>query len=61
MPDAFEDWWLTYGEPYEAAVIERGGTPWTTDLDERRVLWGRRFTRPNPPQGLLTDLEDIRA
>jgi hypothetical protein len=47
---AFDQWWATYGWPYEAAVIERGGTPWTTCMDERRALWNRRYQRPEAPQ-----------
>lgn len=49
---AFEHWWTTHGQSYEAAVIEAGGTPWTTDMEERRALWLRRYTRPAPPQFL---------
>jgi hypothetical protein len=46
-------WWLKYGEPYQAAVIAANGdTPWTTDLDERRELFARRYERPEPPKGL---------
>jgi hypothetical protein len=59
MPD-FEKWWATYGQPYEAAVIERGGTPSTTDLDERRALWARLYIRPSPPVGLFTTMKEIR-
>lgn len=57
---AFQTWWTTYGQPYEAAVIANGGTPWTTSIEERRAFWMRRYTRPAPPQGLFTDLADIR-
>jgi hypothetical protein len=45
----FETWWERSGQPYEAAVVERGGTPWTTDLEERRALWHRRYRQPKPP------------
>lgn len=51
----FQTWWDTYGQPYEAAVIANGGTPWTADLDERREVWMRRYSRPEPPDGLLID------
>lgn len=57
----FEIWWETYGQPYEAAVIEAGGTPWTADMDERRALWGRRYERPAPPADLTNDLRQIRG
>jgi hypothetical protein len=43
---AFEEWWERFGQPYEAAVIEQGGQPWTTDMDERRELFKRRYRRP---------------
>lgn len=39
-------WWTKYGEPYQVAVIEAGGTPWTADPDERRRVWFRRYERP---------------
>lgn len=52
----FESWWETSGQPYEAAVLERGGTPWTDSIEDRRDLWNRRYTRPHPPaQPHLTD------
>jgi hypothetical protein len=44
----FEEWWQKSGQPYEAAVIEAGGTPWTTDMDERRALWQRRYKTHTP-------------
>lgn len=33
--DAFTAWWEKHGQPYEAAVIERGGTPWPLDPVKR--------------------------
>lgn len=39
----FQFWWDKYGRHYEAAVIEAGDEPWTTDMDERRALWARRY------------------
>jgi hypothetical protein len=39
----FDDWWAQYGQHWSAAQIERGGTPWTTSMDERRALWARRY------------------
>lgn len=57
----FEEWWETYGSKYQAAVIERGGTPWTADLAERRALWQRRHNRPSPPLGLSNDPAVIRG
>lgn len=41
----FLAWWEKYGKPYEAAVLEAGGTPWTTDMNERKALWMRRYQR----------------
>lgn len=57
----FETWWETYGQPYEAVVIEKGGTPWTTSIEERQELWARRYQRPEPPAGLTNDLREIRG
>jgi hypothetical protein len=50
--DHWEHWWLKFGEPYQAAVIANGDTPWTTDLDERAELFARRYSRPQAPKGL---------
>jgi hypothetical protein len=33
----FSEWWRLYGEPYERAVIEAGGTPWPLDPAKRAV------------------------
>jgi hypothetical protein len=41
----FEHWWAKYREPYQAAVIANGDTPFTADLDERRELFMRRYKR----------------
>ncbi|WP_322859549.1 hypothetical protein U8D42_17255 [Mycobacterium europaeum] len=57
----FEAWWENYGQPYEAAVIEQGGTPWTASIEERQKLWARRYERPAPPIGLTNDLDAIRG
>lgn len=57
----FETWWETYGQPYEAAMIEAGSTPWTASLAERQKLWVRRYQRPAPPDGLTNDLAVIRS
>lgn len=48
----FEHWWAKYGEPYQAAVIANGDTPWTADVDERRELFMRRYLNPEAPKGL---------
>ncbi len=45
----FQAWWTRFGQPYEAAVIENGGQPWTTDINERRRLWARRYRKPQSP------------
>lgn len=47
---AFEEWWSKYDQPYEAAVIAKGGEPWTTCKDERPALWHRRYQRPKAPE-----------
>ncbi|MCK5753761.1 MAG: hypothetical protein KAH46_13780, partial [Mycobacterium sp.] len=60
-PHTFDAWWKRYGQPYETAVIDNDGTPWTRDLDERRQLWERRYQRPVPPQGLSNNLTEIRG
>lgn len=52
---AFQEWWDTRGQHYEAAVIANDGTPWTTSIEERRELFMRRYDRPEPPEGLFTD------
>lgn len=57
----FEHWWNKYGQPYEAAVIAAGETPWTTDVEKRREVFLRRYIRPDPPAlNLTTDLHQIR-
>jgi hypothetical protein len=48
----FPEWWLTYGQPYEARVIENDGVPWTSDPAERLALWQRRHIQPPPPRGM---------
>lgn len=46
---------------YFAAVEAAGDTPWHRgDVDRRRELFNRRYTRPAPPEGLFTNLEEIR-
>ncbi|CAN5352869.1 hypothetical protein BH11ACT6_BH11ACT6_01760 [soil metagenome] len=35
--------------------------PWFADVDERRNLYQRRYTRPEPPEGLTLDLAVIRG
>ena len=45
----FEYWWETYGKPYADKVIALGGDPWTSDIEERRQLYFRRWSRPAPP------------
>lgn len=34
-PETFAGWWEKHGQPYEAAVIAGGGTPWPLDPDKR--------------------------
>lgn len=53
----FEEWL----ERVTAREAELGTVPWTDDIEERRQLWERRYTRPAPPQGLFTELADIRG
>ncbi|MGJ6125972.1 hypothetical protein QN239_25685 [Mycolicibacterium sp. Y3] len=31
----FDSWWERFGQPYEAAVIAKGGTPWVNDPVKR--------------------------
>lgn len=58
--DAFNAY-LERSTNYFAAVEAAGGTPWHEhDESRRRSLFFRRYTRPAPPEGLLTDLADIR-
>lgn len=45
----FEQWWITNGQKYEAAVIADGSEPWTDSMDERLAVWMRRYERPAPP------------
>lgn len=40
----FQHWWAKQ-EPYRAAVIAKGGTPWTQDMDEARKLFMCRYKR----------------
>jgi hypothetical protein len=57
----FDNWWSKLGEPYQAAVIEHGDTPWTADLDERRELFLRRYERPAAPATApIKNLAEIR-
>jgi hypothetical protein len=51
--------WRERHEHYLAAIAAAGGRPWTTDEDERRALWWRRWQRPDPPAGL--GIPDIRT
>jgi hypothetical protein len=41
----WQRWWEKHGEPYQAAVIEAGGIPWTTDVEERKALWMKRYDK----------------
>lgn len=53
--------YLTHSEPYFETVEANGDTPWHRgDVDQRRELFDRRYTRPAPPEGLFNNLEDIR-
>lgn len=56
----FDSWWVKCGEPWVAARTAAGGTLWTTEHEERRKLWERRYQRPSPPAGLTLDLNIIR-
>jgi hypothetical protein len=55
----WQHWWLKFGQPYQTAVIDGGGQPWTADIDERKALFMRRYTRPAAPGGLA--IPDIRG
>lgn len=39
--ESFESWWEQCGQPYEAAVLEAGGTPWPDDPVKRQAVAGR--------------------
>lgn len=46
---------------YFAAIEAAGDKPWHEgDLDRRRELFNRRFTRPAPPAGLFVNPAEIR-
>lgn len=47
----FETWWERAGKPYEAAVIEQGGTPWVADPEQRKGIAKRL--------GLPIDADDM--
>lgn len=53
--------YLERSEPYFETVAANGDTPWHGgSLEKRRELFDRRWTRPAPPEGLFTELADIR-
>lgn len=37
-PETFVAWWERSGQPYEAAVIKNGGTPWPLDPVKRGAM-----------------------
>lgn len=46
---------------YFAAVEAAGDTPWHEgDVERRRALFNRRFTKPAPPAGLFVNPKEIR-
>jgi hypothetical protein len=53
--DHYESWMAQYGDPYVAAVVAGGGTPWFNSDEERRQLFMRRYKRPAPPEGMTTN------
>lgn len=59
----FDSWFDRYGRPYADAVREAGGEAWTDSEQERRALWERRYTRPDPPAGLppVRSVRDLNA
>ena len=58
--DAFAAY-LERSEPYFDTVAANGDIPWHEgSLEKRRELFDRRWTRPAPPEGLFTELADIR-
>lgn len=66
----FDTWWQTAGQPWATKCVERGGTVWTDDMNERRELFDRRHTRPAPPEGMSAPVslaainhrdDDVRA
>lgn len=57
----FDTWWENSGQHWHAKRVSEGGEPWTDDVEERRDLFDRKYTRPAPPEGLYTELVDIRG
>jgi hypothetical protein len=57
---SFDQWWEQSGSVYAAAVEAAGGQCWTRDLEERRALFERRYTRPAPPAN-LKPIESIKS
>jgi hypothetical protein len=54
----FEHWWAKQ-EVYRAAVLANGGTPWTQDVEEARILFSQRYLQPEPPADL--SVPDVRG
>ncbi|MCP3811379.1 hypothetical protein B7435_23670 [Mycolicibacterium peregrinum] len=53
--------WLERSANYNATIEAAGDTPWHGgDVDRRRELFMRRFTKPAPPAGLFVNPEEIR-
>lgn len=47
---------------YNAKIVADGDEPWHEgDLEARRELFMRRYSRPAPPIGLTNDLRQIRG
>ena len=54
--------YLETSAPYFAAVEANGGKPWFGSIEERRGLYMRRHTRPEPPASVpARTLAEIRG
>jgi hypothetical protein len=60
-PETFAEWWELHGQPYEAAVIVNGGTPWPLDPVKRGAI-ARRLGLPEDtdPMHLRRALWELR-
>jgi hypothetical protein len=57
---AFQERWDTYGQPYEAAVIANGGTPWTA-AESDPVRGAVRHSEGLLPTTRIDDTEETAA
>lgn len=61
-PEDRFDAYLERSENYMAAITAAGDEPWHAgDVERRRELFMRRFTKPAPPAGLFVNPDQIRG